>query len=552
MLAEMHQKNPNKKRAGIAVAVIVLAVHAPRIRLHAAGRPESRIRVRVDSRIELMATIFRLAGNPEYGEKVAAKYVRDVEENFGPLIDHPAVRMAATLRTTRGIAFDAPMTLALHVTEPDELREAVPFDPKPYGLDPRWRVDEAREFLAMARDFAKVSGFEKFFAAHKDVYTASTKRMEDLLESCHLREWFEKMFGEQRDKDLVIVVAPQLGGNNYGIRVTCPGESEAAYAIKGIWQVDEEGLARFSKRDAEVLVHEFCHSFANRVIDANIRELREPAEALYAHVAFDMAMQSYGRPDIMLYESLVRALVIRYLREYSTSEYAEMIQNIEMNLNGFLWMRELVALLESFESNRTTYPDLESFGPRIVDFFRDYAKGIVKKKAELEREESAKWKGLEAEAPRILSMVPKNGDMNVDPGLKEMTITFDRPVRGIALMQLGRSTNYPLARQGWTYDATGTILTVPLQIRPDSYYTFGLNAEKALFIQDRDGHPLVPVVVKFKTRKAGSSAEHQQQGNQGAHPGPDGTPGGRGRTNDAPTLCLAEPQHGHGQGPSRQ
>jgi hypothetical protein len=487
-------------RSTIAVALVALAVHLPTC-IHAAEQPGAGIRVRVDPRVELMATIFRLAGNPEYGEKVAAQYVRDVETHFGPLIHHPAVRMAARLRETRGIAFDAPMSLALHVTDPGELRELVPFDLGHSGLDPRWRKDEAREFLALARDFAKISGFMEFFAGHREVYAASVRRMESLLESCHLRDWFPQMFGEHRQKDLAIVIGLQLGGNNYGIRVTGPDTREIAYAVKGVWQVGEDGLARFTQRDAELLVHEFCHSFANPVIDASLRELQEPAEALYRHVEFEMSMQSYGRPEVMLYESLVRALAIRYLARYATPEHVADTLDLEMRQNGFLWMGELTALLESYESRRATGADLDSFAPRIVGFFRGYARDFVRKKAALEGEERARWRHLEAHAPRIISMIPANGDMNADPGLKQLTVTFDRPVRGIALVQRGRSANYPLARRGWKYDETGTILTVPMQLEPEMYYTFSLNAEKALLIQDRDGHPLIPVVVRFKTGK---------------------------------------------------
>jgi len=491
----------NMGRQARIVSILILMAANAAICLRAADQAWPRIRVRADSRIELFCTIFRLAGNPEYGQNEVPSYVNVIEKDFGPLKNHPAVRMAAQLRETRGIGYDAPLSLAVHVTDPGELREITPLDPRPPGLDARWHADEAREFLALARDFAKAARFEEFFMSRKEYYYESGKCMENLIESFHIREWFQQYFGKTRDVDVDVVIGMQLGGNNYGLRVKVPGARELVYAIKGVWQADASGIARFGKRDAEMLVHELCHAFANPVIDTNIQALRAPAETLFPYVEFEMNLQSYGRPEIMLYESLVRALVIRYLSHYSDTDYTNMILGLERKQNGFPWMKELSVLLESYERNRAIYPDLDSFAPQVVEFFRGYAKDIKRKLTELENEDRAKWKHLESRAPRVVSMVPKNGDMNVDPGLKEITITFDKPVQGIGLLQFGRSTSYPLARQGWKYDSTGTILTVPVQLRPEGYYTFGLNGENALFIQDRDGNPLVPVVVKFKTRK---------------------------------------------------
>ena len=105
------------------------------------------IDVSVDPRVELMSIIFRLAGNKEYNACRVHKYDRDIKKYFKPYQSHSAVKFAAKLRKERGMGYNAPMALAVHVGTVPSLKELVPMDPRPAELDSRWRPEEAREFL---------------------------------------------------------------------------------------------------------------------------------------------------------------------------------------------------------------------------------------------------------------------------------------------------------------------------------------------------------------------------------------------------------------------
>jgi hypothetical protein len=128
------------------------------------------VQVSVDPRVELMSIVFRLAGNPEYNKGCVVSYLNDIEKHFGPYRNHPAVQTASDLTKTRGVSYDAPMSLAIHITDTNSLNERVPFDPHPVGLDGRWQLDEVRDFLAKLRQFAKESDFEDFIRAHQALY----------------------------------------------------------------------------------------------------------------------------------------------------------------------------------------------------------------------------------------------------------------------------------------------------------------------------------------------------------------------------------------------
>jgi hypothetical protein len=140
--------------------------------LPAAGAAKERaaeptLRVVVDARVELVSVLFRLAGNPEYGRGRVDSYTQDAEKHFSAFRNHPAVEVARKLRRTRGVSFDAPMIMAVLLTDTEKLQTKVPLDPWPQSLDGRWTADGAREFLEAARQFVRDASFREFFEKHR-------------------------------------------------------------------------------------------------------------------------------------------------------------------------------------------------------------------------------------------------------------------------------------------------------------------------------------------------------------------------------------------------
>ena len=104
------------------------------------------LQIRVDPRVELLSVLFRLAGNPEYNQGKVPTYTADVEKQFGPFREHAAVRLARKLRQSHGVSYDACMSMAVHLTDVDELQTIVPLSPWPAGLDRRWTPDDVEKF----------------------------------------------------------------------------------------------------------------------------------------------------------------------------------------------------------------------------------------------------------------------------------------------------------------------------------------------------------------------------------------------------------------------
>jgi hypothetical protein len=461
--------------------------------------------VSVDPRVELMSILFRLAGNREYNQGRVPSYVQDVESHFGRFRDHPAVKLAQELRQTRGISFNAPMGLAVHVTDAGSLQEKVPLSPLPDSMDSRWTPGAAREFLALARTFVAETDFKGFLDEHEPLYRLAVQRMQETLDKQGHLEWFDSFFGPRKGADFHVILGMLNGGPSYGARLKRPGGQEDLYSIIGVWMVDAQGQPGFPAEVVPTVVHEFTHSYTNALVDQFAKELKGPGEKIFPFVAAEMRRQAYPDWKTMMYESLDRACGLRYV--LATDGPAAMRKAVAYeNSRSFYWVGELAEVLGEYDTQPKKYSDLAQFFPRIIAFFNDYAKdadtklgAVIKEKKEKQERQFQEW---QEKGPKIVALTPANGAQDVDPNLKAIVVTFDRPMRdkSWAVVTFVRD-QFPKISGPVGYDAARQVFTAPVQLQPGKEYLFGLNAEKFLGFCSEGGIPLAPVVVRFKTKQ---------------------------------------------------
>jgi hypothetical protein len=447
------------------------------------------VRVVVDPRVELMCILFRLAGNPEYGGGRVPAYVDDVEERFGPFRDHPAVKLARDLRRTRGVSYDAVMSMAVHVTDAYAMEEKVPFEPRPPGLDGRWPIPEARRFLEAARQFVEETAFADFVDEHESLYELTESRMEDVLRRHGHLEWFDEFFGERPQARFTVALGLLNGGACYGPRCQGGDGKEELYCILGVWVVDDEGMPTFTEGMLRTVIHEFCHSYTNAIVDRHEAQFAPAGKRIFPHVEAAMRRQAYGQWKTMIYESMVRACVIRYIRKHRGSMAAWWAIR-EEKARHFRWIKELSDLLGEYESGRDEYPTLDAFCPRIVEFFNQYAERYADEEA-----------ALEAKRPKVVSVTPADGDTAVDPKLGEIRVVFDRPMKDQCWSLVGGGPHFPETVARARYDETRTVWTVPIKLKPDWTYRFRLNSDRFQAFRSEEGVLLAPVKVEFKTAR---------------------------------------------------
>lgn len=336
------------------------------------GQDRAKLKVTIDQRVELLGVIFHLAGNPEYNRCRSKQYMKNLNEHFAKYREHPAVKMAAKLRKTRGVSYDAVMCMAVHIEDVNGCREIVPFRPRPETLDGRWRIDEAREFLDNCRDFVKDTDFNVFLAKNQSQYDTARTRLQQLIDMNANLAWFDEFFGARDDVDFNLVISILNGPGNYGSRVTLDGRTKI-YSILGAWQIDWLGFGNptFSPGVVSTVVHEFGHSYCNPLVDKYMKGFESFGGKYYPRVEKQMKGQAYGSWQTMMRESLVRACGVRYAMANEGKEKAR--QAADYNIGrGFHWTKELSELLDQYENQRDKYKTLDDFMPEIVRFFQNY------------------------------------------------------------------------------------------------------------------------------------------------------------------------------------
>jgi hypothetical protein len=469
----------------VAATAISRIVYAADVDLHVA----------VDPRVELMSIIFRLAGNPEYNQGKLTAYLQDIDQQFGPLRDHAAIKSAQRLREKYGVSYDAVMSLAVHVTDAFELQERVPFDAADISLEKRWTPVEAREFLRELRDFVQQSDFRSFIVQHQPLYATTSLRLQKMLDEHADMKWFEQFFGARPAATFNVIPGLVNGGQCYGPSVRLADGREELFAILGVWETDDAGQPQFDEKILPTFVHEFCHSFVNHVVNSHAEELKGAGEIMYPLVKTQMQRQAYGDWRTMFNESVVRAAVIRYIMQHDPGSAPNYVAVEQMH--GFAWMPELVKLFDQYEADRKTYPDLQSFMPRIVAFFNELAPHFEAdvRKAQQERAERT---------PHIVSVSPPVDSADVDPKLEFIIITFDKPMQtrsySVMLGPKGRD-ELPRVLQS-IFDATGYVFRMQVRLEPNHHYEFSLNADDGGAFKSIDGVPLDKTVIRFDTGPA--------------------------------------------------
>ncbi|MHC4534925.1 MAG: DUF4932 domain-containing protein [Planctomycetota bacterium] len=347
-----------------------------------------KITIEVDPRVELIGIVFRLAGNPEFNDGTLKPYAKAIEKHFGDFDGHPVVKMAAKLRNKRLMSCDGPMSLAVHIDDNYRLRKTA--EEWPSTLDYRWEREETAEFLEKLRQFAAETEFDKFFKAQSSNYEQGIRPCKSVLEqnevakdqsglelvkflSVDVEEWLSDFFGIENTGDLRLVLGFVNGFCNYGVQFTTDRVSEK-YAIIGMRPFDPANTIIFHPQQIETVAHEFCHSFANPVVEKYMDRLQPTGERLFATHGASMRMGGYQKWESVMYETAVRACVASFIRDSIVAPgFADYCMKKEVR-NGFVWTEDLDNLLKTYQSNRDKYPTFESFFPEFVAFFNEYTK----------------------------------------------------------------------------------------------------------------------------------------------------------------------------------
>jgi hypothetical protein len=332
-------------RASVIVSLVTLAagVIAPLYEggvaaQYADDSADQRIDVGVDARVELFSVLERLAGRPEYGV-AATPYALAADEWFGPHADDPAVVTFRELVSSHGIGFDAAMTLAAQLDE--NLAPVRPLTPLPEGLDRRWEGVDLASVLDEVAAFASTARFDEFMASQHEYVSAVEDAFTGFLASRPVLDWFDGVFGARDNAGYHVVPGLLTGLMSFGVRAG----ADEIYAIMSLEAPDQAGIPAVGLLTEEYLVHELAHSYVNPVVSDHVERFDGPSPDLDA-AAPAMAQQAYPTREIVVQESIVRALTVLYLNDAVGIDAANSSLETQIGL-GFGWTLDLVLALDA-------------------------------------------------------------------------------------------------------------------------------------------------------------------------------------------------------------
>jgi Bacterial Ig-like domain len=103
----------------------------------------------------------------------------------------------------------------------------------------------------------------------------------------------------------------------------------------------------------------------------------------------------------------------------------------------------------------------------------------------------------------VLSVEPKLGAADVDPAVREIRVTFSRPMADKSWSWVTFDANaFPKVEGQVHYEKDKRTCVMPVKLEPGKSYVMGINAERFRNFRDVDGQPALPYIVAFRTRSA--------------------------------------------------
>jgi len=451
-----------------AAVVLLLSRHPP------------NLEVRVDPRVELVTTVFRLSGADEFKmDSSNSPYAKKVDTYFAPFTKHPAVEFARKVREKSSIGFDAVTTLAVNLTDVDTLGERIPFD-QAKRWDHRWSVKDAREFVADLKSFVKDTDYRGFLASQQPYFAHATQRLSGLFRTYDAPAWIQDFYGSKPSREPFAIVGLLCGGGNYGMSVEFPDGSLETSPIFGASQFDADGYPVYDQSTVPTILHEFSHAYVNPLVRQNLATLKPAAKRFMPRLGPVLASNAYNSEEPVLYETFVRTAETYLVRLHLGAKLAEG-SLIDQRQRGFLWTSDLIDELVASGMDRPDHPAFAAILPRLEETFIRLAN---------------KPDALYARCPSVknCTFTPSPGD----PTEIKISVLFDRPMRtnlrGVGIQPEGWKVVTPtkFADDGLSFE-----LTVKLAMGTD--YDFAINRFGRNLLS-QDGYPLLPYTRHLKAK----------------------------------------------------
>ena len=110
---------------------------------------------------------------------------------------------------------------------------------------------------------------------------------------------------------------------------------------------------------------------------------------------------------------------------------------------------------------------------------------------------------VETMPPSVIKTVPQAGDTNVDPSLKEISVTFSKDMmtkNQWSFLHVTLETFPQIDENNIRYLDKRTCV-LPVKLKPGKTYVIRINSQKYNYFKDKNGKSAIPYLLVFETRK---------------------------------------------------
>ncbi len=102
--------------------------------------------------------------------------------------------------------------------------------------------------------------------------------------------------------------------------------------------------------------------------------------------------------------------------------------------------------------------------------------------------------------PMVINTIPKNGDIRVDPGLEQISVTFSEAMLDESWSWVhAAELPFPEAAGEPFFDAARRTASLPVTLKPKTRYEIRINSEEFQNFKSEKGVSAVPYILQFET-----------------------------------------------------
>lgn len=329
----------------------------------------NQINVVVIPQVELISIVQTISKYPTvFGFLMAqdsSLYKTDVINHFESYKDHPAVLMFDRLSLQPGMLnFNAPSYIMLYTNESLHLRADIELDD--FVIGRIGGIDSLSVFLKLLSDFATQSSFNEFYIDHREFYLTMIENTIKNLGSINYISELESFYGKnQKSYNIDLVSLYNFVG--FGNSLLFSNDQREIYNVMGPNKVVNNAPFFGDENYLKYMIrHEFSHPFVNPLTEKHWDYIKNYSYK-YDSIPEVARKNVCGDWQECINEFIIRAITTQLA--YNEANDIGLQSYEKENSRGVSYLDSLLDKIRYYQSNRESYPTLESYYLNILDVF---------------------------------------------------------------------------------------------------------------------------------------------------------------------------------------